>query len=137
MDNIKLRLSLSVPGAQMLSRQECLKNPKDSYDIDKMSVRYTTGEGRRRKVRTDILVIKTRKSRQARHNINICNEAYDYMISDDTPPAPKYSRIVKSKKGAPVSIWSTMSVSERLKVHLDLIAKDFNATDYTYEVLDD
>lgn len=137
MYNIKLRLSLSVPGAQMLSKQECFKNPKKSYDINKMSVRYEVGEGKKRKIKTDILVIKTRKPRLVRHNINICTEAYEYMLSVPPSQTQKYMKLVKTKKGKRVPLWETMDTDSRLRSHLDLIASDFNAAGYTYEVLDD
>lgn len=138
MNDIKVRLSLCVPGAQMISKQECLKNPKDSYNTDKMTVEYTVGKGKKTKVKKEILTIKTRKSRVAKQNINICSEAYYHMIASSEPPTPKYAKPVGYKQnGDPISVWSTMSVDARLEVNLGLIAEHFNATEYSYEVLDD
>lgn len=138
MNDVKLRLSLCVPGAQMLSKQECLKNPKESYNISKMTVEHTVGNGKKAKVKKEILTIKTRKSKEVKQNINITAEAYYHMISDSEPPTPKYAKPVGTKgNNIPISLWSTMKPKDRLKVHLNLIAEHFNASRYTYEVIDD
>lgn len=138
MIDIKLRLSLCVPDAQMLSLQECNKNPKENFDLTTMTVETTVGKGRNAKVKREILHIKTRKSKVAKQNINICSEGYHHMIDGSEPPTAKYNKPVGYKRdGTPISLWSTMSVDERLKVHLDLIAEHFNALSYSYEVLDD
>lgn len=137
MNDIKLRLSLCVPGAQMLSKQECLKNPKESYDTNKMLIEYTVGRGKNAKVKKEILTIKTRKSKVVKQNINITTDAYYHMIGSDIP-SPKYAKSVGTRAdGTPISLWSTMFPEQRLKVHLDLIAEHFNASEYSYEVLDD
>lgn len=138
MDDIKLRLSLCVPGAQRLSKQECLKNPKESYNTHKMVIETIVGKGKKAKTKKEILVVKTRKSKVVRQNINICSEGYNHMINSLEPPAPKYSKVVGHKaNGTPITLWSKMSIGARLKVHLDLIAEHFNALGYTFEVLDD
>lgn len=138
MNDIKLRLSLCVPGAQMLSRQECLKNPKESYDISKMTIETKVKDGKRIKVKKEILTIRTRKSKMVKQNINITTDAYYHMVSSSEIPTSKYARVVGTKgDGTPISLWSTMKPDQRLKVHLDLIAEHFNAAGYTYEVLDD
>ena len=138
MNDIKLRLNLCVPGAQMLSRQECLKNPKESYNTEKMTLVYTVGKGKNTKKKKEILTIRTRKSRVVKQNINITTEAYYHMINASEPPTAKYARAVGYKHdGTPISLWSTMSIDKRLKVHLDLMAEHFNASKYSYEILDD
>lgn len=138
MIDIKLRLSLCVLGAQMLSKQECLKNPKESYNTTVVPVEYTVGRGKNTKVKKDNIVVKTRKSREAKQNLNISSESYYHMIAGSEPPTPKYSKAVGTRgDGTPITLWSTMKPEERLKVHLDLIAEHFNASGYTYEVLDD
>lgn len=138
MNDIKIRLSLCVQGAQMLSREESLKNPKESYDISKMTIETKVKDGKRIKVKKEILTIRTRKSKMVKQNINITTDAYYHMVSSSEIPASKYARVVGTKgDGTPISLWSTMKPDQRLKVHLDLIAEHFNASGYTYEVLDD
>ena len=36
----KVRLSMSIPGAQMLSEQECSENPKENYQQETITVKY-------------------------------------------------------------------------------------------------
>lgn len=120
----KISLSLLVPGAIMLSSQECDKNPKESYDKHKMLVSHPKGKGKHQKMVKELLVFKTRKPRLVTQNINLCEEAYQFMLL--TPTTPKLGRI-----------WDTLSVHERLKKHFDLIAYDFHAVSYSYEILGD
>lgn len=129
---------MSVPGAQMLSKQECLKNPKEKHDTTIVPIVYTVGKGKSAKVKKENLIVKTRRSRDAKHCLNISSEGYYHMIDSSESPSAKYSRVVGTKKdGTPISLWSTMKITERLKVHLDLIAEHFCASSYSYEILDD
>ncbi len=133
----KISLSLLIPGADMLSPQECEKNPKDNYDNHKLLISYIKGEGKKQKRVKEILNIKTRKHKLVTQNINICKEAYDYMLS--TPTSTKFSKPVKTNKDGDVvkTVWDNLSIRERLKHHFDLIAHDFNAASYSYEILND
>ena len=119
MDNIKVRLSICVPGAQMLSSQECDKNPKDSYD----TVRITINAREKGKQVKKTYVSKVRKSRTVNQVINITEESYKYMVT--TPPA-----------NIPHKVWSNLPRKERLKCHFDLISHDLNGISYTFDILD-
>lgn len=134
---IKVRLSLSVPGAQLLSEQECSKNPKISYNDEKVIITNFKQKGKNQKEITKHIVIKTRKQRPVIQNISICKEAYKYMLS--TPTSTKFNKPTKRNKNGDVveRMWDTMSVHERLKKHFDLIAHDFRAISYNYEILED
>lgn len=133
----KVSLSLLVPGAGMLSSQECEKNPKESYDEHKVLINYTKGKGKNQKVAKKLLVIQTRKQKLVTQNINICEEAYNHMLS--TPTSTKLSKPTKRNRAGDVieRVWDTLSVHERLKHHFDLIAYDFRALSYSYEILED
>ena len=72
----KISLSLLVPGAGMLSSQECEKNPQESYNEHKMLIKYTKGKGKFQKEVKKLIVVKTRKQKMVSQNINICEEAY-------------------------------------------------------------
>lgn len=137
MTELKVSLSFFVPGANMLSSQECDKNPKENYNEDKMFIRFTKGKGKHQKEREKPLIIRTRKQKLAIQKLNICEEAYKYMLS--TPTSAKLSRPTKRNKDGDVieRVWDTMSVHERLKKHFDLLAHDFHAVSYSYEILDD
>lgn len=121
MNDVKLRLSLYVPGAQMQSREESLGNPNEVMDKTSMQVRSGTGKN----VKEETIFIYTRKQRLVRQNINITLEAFLYMTGKE---APYFST---------PSIWSRKSKKERLKEHLDRIAENFNAKSYSFEILDD
>lgn len=129
MTNPKLNLSLQVPGACMLSQQECCKNPKDSYDTTKMMVEYevTDTEGKKTKKRKvkELINIRTRKSVPAKQNIVMSEEAYKHML--ETPVDLRTS----------LTAWLRMPEDQRLKAHLDCIAHDMRAISYTYEILGD
>lgn len=134
----KLSLSLLVPGATMLSSQECEKNPpKESYDEQVMLITYTKGKGKNKKEVKKPLVFKTRKQKLVHRSINICEEAYKHMLA--TPTSPKFSKPIKRNSAGEVvaRIWDTMSEHERLKEHLDMIAHDLHAVSYNYEVFGD
>lgn len=136
MTELKVSLSFFVPGANMLSSQECDKNPKKNYNEDKMLIRFAKGKGKHQKEREKSLIIRTRKQKLAIQKLNICEEAYKYMLS--TPTSVKLSRPTKRNKDGDVieRVWDTMSVHERLKKHFDLLAHDFHAVSYSYEILD-
>lgn len=137
MVELKISLSLLIPGAGMLSSQECDKSPKENYDEHNMLIRVTKGKGKHQKEREKSLIIRTRKQKLAIQKLNICEEAYKYMLS--TPTSVKLSRPTKRNKDGDVieRVWDTMSVHERLKKHFDLLAHDFHAVSYSYEILDD
>lgn len=137
MTELKVSLSFFVTGANMLSSQECDKNPKENYNEDKMLIRLTRGKGKHQKEREKYMIIRTRKQKLAIQKLNICEEAYKYMLS--TPTSVKLSRPTKRNKDGDVieRVWDTMSVHERLKKHFDLLAHDFHAVSYSYEILDD
>lgn len=120
----KISLSFIVPGTVMLSSQECEENPKESYDEHKLVIKETKGKGKHKKEIKKIISFKTRKSRTAIRHINISNEAYDYMLNNTVNG-------INQKK------WVNMPKDARLKAHFDLMASDFHAISYSYEILDD
>jgi hypothetical protein len=115
----KISLTLLVPGAGMLSSQVCEQNPKESYDEHKLLLTDYKGK----KLIKEVVTFKTRKQKLVSQNINICEEAYNYML--ETPTDAKLARV-----------WSNLSKNERLRHHFDLIASDFRAKSYSYEILD-
>lgn len=124
MTEIKVRLSLNVPGAQLLSEQECSENPKESYNEHKVLAKFTKGKGKSAKKIKKLFIIKTRKQKTVIHNMSICKEAYYHMLK--TPTSDKMFKM-----------WNTLSEHEKLKAHFDLIAHDFHAVSYSYKILDD
>lgn len=119
----KVRLSLSVPGAQMLSEQACSENAKENYNTEYITV-VNKKKGKPSK---ETIVIKTRKNCTVIQAINISREAYDYMTSADSIPTDKISK----------SRWYSMSKKQRLDCHCSLIAESLGAVGYTFEVFND
>lgn len=121
MSEIKVNLSLTLPGSVMLSEQECSKNPKYCYDNFFMKV-CKDAKGKQK----EIIHIKTRKSKPAKQNIKLSREAYDYMTAKDSYPTPKLKKE-----------WEKFSVNQRLQYHCGQIAEALGAIGFTFEVFDD
>lgn len=127
MSEIKARLSMEVPGATMLSSQDCEKmSKKDAYNQFTLTVEQKVQNGKKVVTEKKLLHINTRKSRPARQSISISKEAYNYMTDAKEIPSPRLAKT-----------WSSMTASQRLKYHLSLIAENFGATSFSYEILDD
>ena len=123
MSEIKVSVSVTLQGSVMLTQAEAKQLEKNKvgtgYDLTRIRVSDKKGN-------TDVINIRTRKSRSATHTINMCKEAYDYMTSKDScPPNIKQS------------IWAKMKLAQRLEAHLDLVCKHLKGISYTYKVFDD
>jgi hypothetical protein len=120
----KVRISMYVPGAQLLSSQECEKNPKESYNTELLTLSYKTKKGKYQK---ETIQIKTRKNRTIVHSLNISKDAYKYMISTQAPT----ERLLKS--------WTREynTPMKRLNWHMSKIAEQFGATSYSFEIFED
>lgn len=139
----KVRLSMSIPGAQMLSEQECSENPKENYQQETITVKYKKKKG---KIQKENIVINLRKNRLVKQVLNISKEAYDYMTDPKLPPTDKLARKlylqktdkIKGKKiTVETTVWANLSPMRKLDWHLANIAKSLGAVDYTFTVLDD
>ena len=128
MSEIKVRLSMEVPGATMLSSQDCEKmsKKKDAFDHTTIVVEHQVKKGKKLVTEKETLHINTRKSKPAKQCISISKEAYSYMTDGREIPS---ARMLK--------VWGNMTTAQRLEYHLSLIAENFGATSYSYEVLDD
>lgn len=123
MSEIKISVSVTLPGGVMLTQAEAKQLEKEKagtgFDITKLKVEDKKGN-------KDVLSIKTRKYKSCSQSINMSKEAYDYMTSRDG-----CSPNVKS------FIWAKMNKKSRLEAHLDLVCKALKGTSYTYKVFDD
>lgn len=159
MIDIKLNLVVVVPGATMMSEQECSKllkepvinkngkyagkqavdnkgNPiwkirvvPDATKCDKCLLNVESAEG------TITLAVFTRKSRVARQSINMSTDAYNYMISKEIPE--DFRVPAGSKERNPLFVWKGMSKKERLEWHLARVASDLHGKVESYQVFDD
>ena len=144
MNEIKLNLSIELPGSTMLKKEECLKTThkviekktkagkiykktikvevEDWDKMEKHSMRVTDKDG----TNPEIITFHTRKCKSATQSLNISKDAYEYMIDKDSCPS-------WSKPGK----WATMSKKERLEAHLQRTVEYLGGTSYTYQVFED
>lgn len=144
MNEIKVNLTIVLPGSMMFSKEECLKTTRKVVEkksrgggIYKKTIEVQVGDWDKTDKHTmkvtgpdtsdsEIITFYTRKSKPASQSINICKEAYDYMTSKDgCPPSIKQF------------VWTKMKPIQRLEAHLDLICKHLRGISYTYKVFDD
>lgn len=148
MTEIKVRLSMNVPGAQMLSSQECDKNPRKNYNTEAITVEFPTKRGKTHK---ETITVRTRKHRLVKRVLNISKGAYNSMTAVDQPPTKRLAKEIlatkvvgKGKNGKPkkviteTTVWAhQFTPIQRLNWHMSRIADSLGAVDYSFEVLDD
>lgn len=137
---VKVSLTIGLPGAIMWSKDECLKTTQEPIttkngrkrtvtkvveDWDKMekhTMRVTSPKG----ANPEIITFHTRKYKPATQSLNISKEAYEYMVDKDSCPS-------WSKPGK----WAVIGKKERLKAHLQKIVEHLGGTSYSYQVFED
>lgn len=141
---IKVSLTVALQGGTMLSKEECLKTTQkviekktksgkvykkvievqveDWNKMNKHTMQVTGSNGSN----SEVITFHTRKTKPAAQSINICKEAYDYMIDKDSCPS-------WSKPGK----WTAMSEKERLEAHLQRTVEYLGGISYTYQVFED
>jgi hypothetical protein len=112
MNNIKINLSIILPGSVLLSEQECSKNPK----FDVISVKDTDNKGS-----FDVAI---RKSKEAKQVIHLTQEAYDEFTSTKAPYGMKQF------------LWSKFSKKEKVNWHCKQICEALGGISYLFEILD-
>lgn len=144
MNEIKLNLSIELPGSTILSKEECLKTTRkviekktkagkiykktikvkvEDWDkMEKHSMRVTGKNG----ANPEIITFHTRKCKPATQSLSMSKEAYEYMIDKDSCPS-------WSKPGK----WAAMSEKERLEAHLQRTVEYLGGISYTYQVFED
>lgn len=143
MDNIKLSLSIILPGSVMWSREESLKplmkvqfnkNGKPIKDKAGNVVRkeelcedyskhesssITLSDGKHE----ETVKILTRKCKPAKQVINLTQEAYDEMVNNTKPYGFKGN-------------WQQLSRNQKLKWHCDQIAASLGGTVENFQVME-
>lgn len=172
MVNTKVNLTILLQGGTMLSEGDCSKevkrpviNQRGKYagkqkrdkdgnlvfetvlvpDPDKLnhqSIRISyTMNGEKRVER---LNFATRGTKPAKQSLNICEEAYEYMIGSEVPEGFRYPRDFKPnkallKRGISISsqAWNAQSEKQKLEWHLHRICESRNGTLSDYTVFND
>ena len=93
---------------------------EDPTKFDKTTIkRFLKG-----KAAPEIITVLTRKSKPATQTINLRQEAYDYMVSNERPNWANKE-------------WSNLNKMKRLEQHLQRIAEHFNGDLLSYTVFED
>lgn len=124
MNEIKLSLTILLPGRTILSKEACLKTMQKGNEIvvvedyDKCDKTYVN-VGKR------TYTIHTRKTKSATQKINLGRDAYEYFISNECPYWCK------------PKVWSNLSRKQRLQIHLEGIAESLNGKLESYHIFED
>lgn len=143
MIDIKVSLSVELPGSTMFSKEECLKTTHkvidkktkagkvykktikvEVEDWDKTSehsMKVTNRNGEN----PEVITFRVRKCKPATQSLNMSREAYDYMTSRECPAWEKLSK------------WGQMTATQRLESHIRRIVEHLGGVSYTYQVFED
>lgn len=141
-NDIKISFTIILPGSTMYSNSECYRTVKKSiskqtkggkyYKVNKEVVeedltkfdKTTVKRFIKGKAAPEIITVLTRKSKPATQTINLRQEAYDYMVSNERPNWANKE-------------WSNLNKMKRLEQHLQRIAEHFNGDLLSYTVFED
>lgn len=121
MNITKLTANFELPGSIMFGKEACQKSPKEYTESNYLVVEDKIKVGKKTKIKKEKIQFYTRKSIPALQVINMSEEAYQYMISNEVPSF--------STKSA----WNKMTGEQRLVAHLNETATSLGGklVDYT------
>lgn len=147
MSEPKLRVSITLPGGVMMSKQLCFKNSietvkgkqvKREVPIDGMvehthlSVLHVDPKsGKKFTGHYDIYVPKCVPATQV---ITMTKDAYDFFVSSS---APAWFRVPGKNRNQSQDAWRKLSQEDRIRVHLTRVAESFGGELQDFQVLDD
>lgn len=120
-NEIKVNLSITLPGRVMVSEQVAQNKP-ENYESFSMIV---TDVNNKKKKDSERITVKVRKCVPALQSINLSVDAYESMTSK--MEVPSWSKI---------GTWAAMSEKQRLEAHLQRITEALGGLSFTYKVLD-
>lgn len=149
MVDIKMSLTILVPGARVMSKQECFKNSKIVAKNGSISYIEEPIEGKTEKFTFVVDETDPRTGHKhavrkighirgcypAKQVINMSTMAYEAMTSADDCPA--WFRVPDLKPFQLSKAWKKLSPEERLDLHMHRIAENFQGTVLTYQVFED
>lgn len=107
MNETKLTANFELPGSTMFGKEACQKSPKELTEYNCLIVEDKVQKGKKIKHKKEKLVFFTRKCIPILQVINMSEEAYQYMISNEVPSFSNRST------------WMKMSKEQRLVAHLN------------------
>lgn len=128
MSEIKLSLSIKLPGSVMYSQEGAKALEQQGlagFTKHSLVVEMHKRMGKKVKVDKETIHFKTRNTIPAVQNINISKDAYNYMVSNECPSfmTPKD--------------WSRMSKVKKLEAHLNEIAESRGGKVLHYHIFED
>ena len=128
MSEIKLSLSIKLPGSVMYSQEGAKALEQQGlagFTKHSLVVEMHKRMGKKVKVDKETIHYKTRNTIPAIQNINISKDAYNYMVSKECPSfmTPKD--------------WSRMSKVKKLEAHLNEIAESRGGKVLHYHIFED
>lgn len=125
MNETKLTANIELPGSIMFGKEACQKSPKELTEYNCLIVTDKIRKGKKVEYKKEKLVFFTRKCIPALQVINMSEEAYQYMISNEVPSF--------SNKNT----WMKMSKEQRLVAHLNEVAASLGGKLASYCVYPD
>jgi len=119
MDNVKLSLTIILPGRVIMTKKDARKDIKNNYNYESVNVEWKENG----KKKHEMLNIKTRKCYNVKQVINMTNEAYYAMLTE-----------------APVDFkgkWKAIPKIEKIKMHCKDICNELGGTSFTFSIIDD
>ena len=107
MNVIKITANFELPGSTMFGKEACQKSPKKCTEYNYLIVEDRVKKDKKVEIKREKLQFFTRKSIPALQVINMSEEAYQYMISNEVPSF--------STK----NVWNKMTKEQRLVAHLN------------------
>lgn len=128
MSEIKLSLSIKLPGSVMYSQEGAKALEQQGlagFTKHSLVVEMHKRMGKKVKVDKETIHYKTRNTIPAIQNINISKDAYNYMVSKECPSfmTPKD--------------WARMSKIKKLEAHLNEIAESRGGKVLHYHIFED
>lgn len=130
MDNIKVSVTIVLPGSTMMSPQECGENPENYNEhCYLVSAKHFDKKTKKSYYTKEPLRFHTRKCVPAQQVINMSDDAYKYMTSDICPEW--YLHL------GGIAKWRRLPKETRLQLHLERTCQSLGGSSYTYVVFGD
>lgn len=125
MNVTKLTANIELPGSVMFGKGACQKSPKELTEYNCLIVEDRISKGKKLEYKKEKLTFFTRKCIPTLQVINMSEEAYQYMISNEVPSFSNRNS------------WMKMSKEQRLAAHLNETAASLGGKLASYCVYPD
>lgn len=136
MDNApKIFLTLELEGStchvKSVEKRDFVVRLKDTFGFKKKTKKKENKEDGNKVIKQGTYDAKILECVPAVKHLNLCRDAYDYMVSSEVP------HWFTVKSGDRIKTWRRMSEKERLNSHMSHIASSEGAIRFSYNILED